>query len=109
MSGGKTMLSRMAAAVATALVAVPSAIRVAFAAGTDPSLPPEYSEILRLAGEKVRAATQPGAIGNGVPIMNIDLGAMLPWMGVGIAAAVGAIVAAKCLAPRVRSKMIIAH
>jgi hypothetical protein len=63
--------------------------------------------MLSLAEEKVRAAaTQPGAFGNGVPVMNmmnIDMVSVLPWMGVAAAVAIGAVVAAKILPPRMRS------
>jgi hypothetical protein len=96
----------MAAAVATTLVAATSAVRVAFAAGTGSSLPPEYTEMLRLAEERVNAANQLGAIGNGVPLLNVDLGGLIPWFGMRIAAAIGALLAARILMPRLKSEMI---
>ena len=104
--GFKKLLSRMAAAVATTLVAATSAVRVAFAASTGSGLSPEYSEMLRLAEEKVSAANQPGAIGNGVPIVNVDLGGLFPWFGISIAAAIGVLLAARFLMQRPRSEMI---
>ncbi|MEW5839691.1 hypothetical protein [Nitrososphaera sp.] len=90
-------LSRTAALAAGAVVAALSAVRAAFASSTGSSLPPEYSEVLRLAQEKVQAATQPGALGNGVPIIS-DAGAsaMLPWLG--IVAAAAAMAAGVCAA-----------
>lgn len=102
------MQSRLAATTVTAAVAVLSAVRGAFAASTSSNLPPEYADILRLAEEKVRAATQPGTIGNGIPIMNIDLAAMFPWIGVGAAFAVCAVMAAK-LVSRIKGEAVFAH
>ena len=110
MIGGiKNVLSRMSAAVATALVAAMSAVRVAFAADTDSGLPTEYTEVLRLAEEKVNSATQPGAFGNGVPIMSGDIIGILPWLGVGLAAAVAPYLAAKLLMPRIKRESMIAQ
>lgn len=110
MIGGlQPILSRLAAATVTAAMTVLSAVRGALAASTSTALPPEYVEIRRLAEEKVRAATQPGAIGNGIPIMNIDLDAMLPWIGVGAAVAVCAVVAAKLLVSMIRGEAVFVH
>ncbi len=110
MIGGiRDVLSRMGAAVATALVAGVSAARVAFAAGTDSGLPPEYAEVLRLAEEKVNSATQPGAFGNGVPIMSGDVFGILPWLGVGLAAAVAPYLAAKYLVPMLKRESMVAQ
>lgn len=115
MLGGKLLkrsLATMAASVAAAATAVLSTVRVAFAAGTDSRLPPEYSEILRLAQQKVQAATQPGAFGNGIPLLNsinIDPASVLPWIGIGAAAGIAAIVAAKLLSPDVKSTVLAAQ
>ena len=107
--GMRDVLSRMGAAVATALVAGVSAARVAFAAGTDSALPPEYTEILRLAEEKVNSATQPGASGNGVPIISGDFFGILPWLGVALAAAVAPYLAAKFLMPMIKRESMTAQ
>jgi len=104
--GFKKWLSRMAAAVAITLVAATSAVRMAFAASSGPTLPPEYTEMLRLAGEKVNAANQPGAIGNGIPLLNVDLEGLFPWFGISIAVAIGALLAARFLMPRPQSETI---
>jgi hypothetical protein len=96
-------LAKIAASTATSTMAVLSTVRMAFAASTDSGLSPEYNQILRLAEEKVHAATQPGAFGNGVPVMNIDMVSVFPWMGVAAAVAIGAVVAAKLLAQRMRN------
>jgi len=99
LGGFKTALSKIAAVTATAMVAALSPVRVAFAASTDSRLPPEYVEMLRLAQQKVQAATQPGAFGNGTPFIGDFMG-MLPWLGLAACAAVGAVVAAKIFTSR---------
>ncbi len=73
MLGGlvRKILTAIVAPIMTAAMTVLSTVHVAFAANTDASLPPEYVEMLRLTAEKVRVATQPGAFGNGVPLMNL--------------------------------------
>jgi ABC-type phosphate/phosphonate transport system permease subunit len=108
MLGGlvRKTLAKIAASTAASTMAVLSTVPVAFAASTDSGLSPEYNQILRLAEEKVRAATQPGAFGNGVPVMNmmnIDMVSVFPWMGVAAAVAIGAVVAAKLFAQRMRN------
>jgi hypothetical protein len=108
MLGGlvRKTLAEIAASTAASTMAVLSTVHVAFAANTDSGLSPEYNQMLSLAEEKVRAATQPGAVGNGVPVMNMmnmDMVSMLQWMGVAAAVAIGAVVAAKILPPRMRS------
>lgn len=90
MIGGpvKQMLAKIAAAAIAGIVTILSTARMAIAASTDASLPPEYSEMLRLAQEKVHAATQPGAFGNGVPVQfGADPMSLLPWIGVTVSAA----------------------
>lgn len=110
MIGGlKGVLSRIAAAVGATLVAAMSAVRTAFAAGTDLNLSPEYAEILRLAEEKVNVATQTGAMGNGVPVIGGDIVGVLPWLGVGLAAAIVPFFAAKFLMPRIKRESILAQ
>lgn len=104
----RTVVSKAAAVTAAAIVAALSTIRVAYAASTDASLSPEYAELLRLAQEKVAAATQPGALGNGIPVIN-DIMSVLPWMGLAAAISIGAVVAAKVLVPRMRSEVLIAQ
>ena len=102
--GVKSWLSKMAAAVATTMVAALSAVCVA--SGASKSLPPEYTEMLRLAQDKVNAASQPGAIGNGIPFLNADLGRLFPWIGFEIAAAFMALFAARFLMPRLKNEII---
>jgi hypothetical protein len=110
MIGGlKGVLSRTGAAVGATLVAAMSAVRTAFAAGTDSNVSPEYAEMLRLAEEKVNAATQAGATGNGVPIIGGDFIGMLPWLGAGLAVAIVPFFAAKFLVPRIKRESIIAQ
>ena len=74
----------IAAPILAAAMTILPAVHVAFAASTESSLPTEYAEVLRLAEEKVHVATQPGAFGNGVPILNTilnsDPAGMLPWI-----------------------------
>lgn len=76
MIGGqvKNVLAKIAATTMAGAATVLSTVRVAFAASTGTSQPSEYNEILRLAQEKVHAATQLGAccrqeyhLGNGLP------------------------------------------
>lgn len=105
----KSVLSRTAAAVGATLVAAISAVRTAFAAGTESNLPPEYAEMLRLAEDKVNAATQAGAMGNGVPVIGGDIIGMLPWLGAGLAVAIVPFFAAKFLMPRIKRESIIAQ
>ena len=100
----RNAVARMAAAATAGAMTILSTIRMALAAGTDASLPPEYTEMLRLSQEKVRAATQPGAIGNGVPMLyGVDPMSWVPWIGVAAAVAIAAVCAAKILAPRMRN------
>ncbi|TLY10461.1 MAG: hypothetical protein E6K88_03815 [Thaumarchaeota archaeon] len=108
LGGFKRMLPRIAAVTATAMLAALSTVRVAFAASTDSRLPPEYTELLRLAQQKVQAATQPGAFGNGTPLFH-DVMSILPWLGLAACAAVGAVVAAKILTSRMRSDALVAQ
>ncbi len=115
MFGGKLLrrtLTTMAASTVAAAIAILSTVRVAFAASTDARLPPEYDEMLRLAQQKVQAATQPGAFGNGIPFLNsinIDPASALPWIGIGAAAGIAAIVAAKLLSPDAKSTVFAAQ
>lgn len=116
MFGGKSfarkVLTKIAASSAAAAVAVLSIVRVAFAASTDARLPPEYTEILKLAQQKVQAATQPEAFGNGIPLLNsinIDPASGLPWIGIGAAAGIAAIVAAKLLSPDAKRTVLAAQ
>jgi len=103
------MLAKIAAA-AGGIVTILSTARMAMAATTDTSLPPEYNEMLRLAQEKVHAATQPGAIGNGVPVLfGADPISLLPWIGVAVSAAIAAVCAARILAPKVRNDSMLAQ
>lgn len=104
----KTAISRTVAATASAAIAALSAVRAAFAASTDLGLTPEYAELLRLGQEKVQAATQPGAFGNGTPLIT-DIMAVLPWIGAAACIAVGAVLAAKVITSRVRSGPLVAH
>ena len=85
-----------------------STVRVAFAASTEASISPGYNEMLRLAQEKVQAATQPGAFGNGVPLLT-DIMSMLPWIGIAISAAIGALIAARILIPKMQREALIAQ
>jgi hypothetical protein len=81
---------------------------VAFAASTDSKLPPEYTELLRLAQEKVQAATQEGAFGNGTPLIGNVMG-MLPWLGVVACAVAGAVIAAKIFMKRMKGSALTAQ
>jgi hypothetical protein len=65
--------------------------------------------MLRLAEEKVNAATQADATGNGVPIIGGDFVGMLPWLGAGLAVAIVSFFAAKFLMPRIKRESIIAQ
>ncbi|MEW6603996.1 MAG: hypothetical protein AB1351_04825 [Thermoproteota archaeon] len=100
----KPMLSIIAAATAAAVVAVLSVFRGAFAASANANLPPEYAEILRLAKEKVSAATQPDALGNGIPVMSADMAGIIAWVVVGATVAIGAVAAAKFLTMRMKGE-----
>ncbi|MEO9296145.1 MAG: hypothetical protein ABI347_11190 [Nitrososphaera sp.] len=94
----------VAATAGAGIATIVSTVRVAFAASTGASLPPEYGELLGLAQQKVQAATQPGAFGNGVPVLyGADPATMLPWIGVAISAALAAVCAVKLLTPRIRN------
>src|SRR5688572_22979646 len=100
MIGGsvKNALAKIAATAGAGIATVLSTARTAFAVSTDTSLPPEHGEMLRLAQEKVHAATQPGAFGNGVPLMfGADPMGLLPWIGVAVSGAIAAVCAAKFL------------
>lgn len=108
LGGLKTVLSKLAAITATAMVAALSAVRVAFAASTDSRLPPEYVEMLRPAQEKVQAATQPGAFGNGTPLIG-DVTGILPWLGLAACAAIAAVVAAKLFTSRIPGDALVAQ
>ena len=111
MIGGpiKNALVKIAATATAGATTILSTIRMAFAAGTDTSMPPEYAEMLRLAEQKVQAATQPGAFGNGVPVLfGADPMALLPWIGVAVSAAVAVVCAAK-LAPKMRNDALLAQ
>jgi hypothetical protein len=105
----KESIRLVAASILTAAMTILPAVHVAFAVSTDSSLPSEYAEMLRLAEEKVHAATQPGAFGNGVPILNIDPAGMLPWIGLGVALSIGAVISAKLLTPRMKSQVLTAQ
>lgn len=107
----RNVISRTAAMAGAAAAAALSTVRAAFAASTDATsaLPPEYSELLRLAQEKVQAATQPGAFGNGTPLIG-DAAAMLPWVAIAACAAAGtAVIAAKVLKSRIRGEAMLAQ
>jgi hypothetical protein len=104
----KAVLSRTAAASTAAMVATLSAVHGALAASTSSSLSPEYNEVLQLAKAKVEAATQPGAYGNGVPLLSstsADPMSILPWIGIAVAVAITAVCTAKLLAPKMKSKI----
>ena len=104
------MLAKIAAAATAGIATILSTVRMAFAVSTDTRLSPEYIELLRLAHEKVHAATQPGALGNGVPVLfGADPVTLLPWIGVTISAAVGAVCAAKILVPKTRNDALLAR
>ena len=105
----KKVLSVIAAPILTAAMTVLPAVHVAFAASTDSSLPSGYAEMLRLAEEKVNAATQPGAFGKRVPIAKIDPAGMRPWIGLGIALSVGVVIAVKLLTPGIKSVALTAQ
>ncbi len=109
----KKSIRVIADSILAAAMTVLPVVHVAFAASTESSLPAEYAEVLRLAEEKVHVATQPGAFGNGVPILNTilngDPAGTLPWIGLGVASSIGAVIAAKLLTPRMRSQMIAAQ
>jgi CO/xanthine dehydrogenase Mo-binding subunit len=99
----KAVSSRIACVAAAALIAAMSSVRKALAAPAESVLlPPEYDAILRLAEEKVRAATQQGALGSGVPMLTGDMSSLLPWLGLATGVAIGAVVAAALLAPRTK-------
>lgn len=103
MIGGpvRNALAKIAATATAGAATILSTIRMASAASTDVSLP---SEMLRLAQEKMRAAIQPGAFGNGVPVLfGADPMALLPWIGVAAAVAITAVCAAKISTPKVRN------
>ena len=105
----KDVLAKTASATTAGMATIISTVRMAFAAGTDTSLPPEYNEIVRLAQLKVQTATQPGAFGNGVPILyGSDLGTLLPWIGLAVSAAVAAVCANKLLAPKIGKDALVA-
>ncbi len=75
----KKALAKITTTATAGVATILSTVRMAFAASTDASLPPEYTAMLRLAQEKVHAATQPGAFGNGVPVLfGADPMALLP-------------------------------
>jgi hypothetical protein len=102
MTGGQLQnaMTKIAATAVAGAATILSTIRMAFAASTGGDAP-QYDEVLRLAQEKVHAATQPGAIGNGVPVLaDADPMAMLPWIGIAVAVAITAVLAAKILAPK---------
>ena len=105
----KKSIRVIAASILTAAMTILPAVHVAFAATTESSLPAEYAEVLRLAEEKVHVATQPEAFGNGVPILNGDPAGMLPWIGLGVASSIGAVITAKLLTPRMRSQVLAAQ
>ena len=110
MIGGpvKDVLAKIAATTIAGIVTILSTVRMALAASTDTSLPPEYMEMLRLAQEKVQAATQPGAIGNGVPMLyGADPMNLLPWIGLAVAVAIAAVYATKVLAPKTRNRPLL--
>ncbi len=110
MLGGlfKTTMAKMIASTTAAAMTILSTVRVAFAASTEGSISPEYSEMLRLAQERVQAATQPGAFGNGTPILT-DIISILPWIGIAISAALGAVVAARILISKMQSEALVAQ
>ncbi|AIF83930.1 hypothetical protein NTE_01870 [Candidatus Nitrososphaera evergladensis SR1] len=106
MIGGpvKDVLAKIATAATAGMATILSTVRMAFAASTDASLPPEYTEMLRLAQEKVHAATQPGAFGNGVPLLfGADPMSLLLWIALAVSATMAAVCAGKILAPKMRS------
>ena len=107
MLGGliKTTMSKMMASTAAAM-AILSSVRVAFAASTGANISPEYGEMLRLAQERVQVATQPGAFGNGVPLLT-DITSMLPWIGIAISATIGALIAARILISKMQSDALV--
>lgn len=108
----KNTLAKIAATATAGMATILSTVRMAFAASTGTTMPPEYAEILRLAQQKVQAATQPGAIGNGVPLLNnlnIDPASVLPWIGIGEAAGIAAAVAAKLLTQDAKSAVLAAQ
>jgi hypothetical protein len=63
---------------------------------------------LRLAQERVQAATQPGAFGNGTPFLT-DIISILPWIDIAISAALGAVVAARILISKMQSEALVAQ
>ena len=71
--------------------------------GTGANISPEYDEMLRLAQERVQVATQPGAFGNGIPFLT-DITSMLPWIGIAISAAIGALIAARILYQKCKAR-----
>ena len=107
MIGGllKNTMAKMMAVIAIAAMAILPTVHVAFAASTATSLPPDYVEVLRLAQEKVQAATQQGAFGNVTPILT-DIIGMLPWIGIAISAALGTVVAVRILTSRMQNEAL---
>lgn len=104
----KTLTTIVASILTAAMTVLSATIHVAFAASTSSHLPPEYIEMLRLAEDKVRSATQPGAFGNGVPLLiNVDPAGMISWIGLGIALGIGVIIAVKLFAPRAMNSMLL--
>ncbi len=99
----KNTMAKMMALTAISVMAILPTVHVAFAASTATSLPPEYAEVLRLAQERVQAATQPGAFGNGTPILT-DMMGMLPWIGIAISAALGTVAAVRIPTPRMQNE-----
>ena len=63
------VLAKVTVTVGAGIATILSTARMAFAASTGMSLSPEYNEILRLAQQKVLAAIQRGAFGNGFPML----------------------------------------
>jgi len=112
MIGGQVRktLAKMTTTAAAGALTLLSTIRMAFAAGANASMSPEHAEMLRLAEQKVQAATQPGAIGNGVPMISgADAMSLLPWIGVAISAAIALVCAAKFLTPLMRNDALLAQ
>jgi len=101
----KTMAKTMALTAIAAMAILPT-VHMAFAASATTSLPPEHAEVLRLAQERVQAATQRGAFGNGIPILT-DMMSVLPWIGIALSAALGTIVAARFLTSRMQNEALI--
>ncbi|GEM_PF-3161062 len=103
-------LTKTAAAMLAGLAAILSTVRVAFGTSTDTSLPSGYSELLKLAHEKVQVATQPGAFGNGVPSLSgVDPMTVFALAGLAVGAAIAVIIAAKEVAPALGRRAIVAQ